>query len=362
MRREGSMEDKRTPINKGNFSLDTPEREAIFELYRSEGWETDYRAYREAWTEYPRKQIIADYPLLVDTELSSLCNLKCPMCYTITEEFKKKIKATLMDYSLFQKIIDEITGKVPALRLSLRGEPTLHPHFIDCIRYAKENGIGEVSFLTNGSTLTSDVFTEIMQAGADWITISLDGMDETYEDIRKPLKFRETLSKIVSARNIKEKAGSHKPVIKVQSIWPAIRENTEHYYNTLMPYVDLIAFNPLIDYLGNDQDIIYMDSFICPQHYQRLVIASDGQALMCANDPVNMEPVGNAATESIYSIWHGPRLTEIREMHKNNLFQSIPVCRKCYLPRQTEENERGTVNGRTFTVKNYINRDQEIGK
>jgi radical SAM protein with 4Fe4S-binding SPASM domain len=357
------MNSEYIPINKGNYSLDTPEREALFEQYRGEGWEKEYLLYRERWTEYPRKHFVAEYPLLVDTELSSLCNLKCPMCYTITDDFKRKVKATLMDFDLFKKIIDEIGGRVPSLRLSLRGEPTLHPQFIDCIRYAKERGIQEVSFLTNGSKLSGDFFKEIMFAGADWITISVDGMDKTYEEIRQPLKFRETLEKLANMKIIKEKAGLHKPVIKVQSVWPAIRGNVEEFYDTLTPYTDLIAFNPLIDYLGNDGNIVYIDNFLCSQLYQRLSIGSDGSALMCSNDEENTAIIGNVQKQSIYEIWNGENLNNKRELHKlRNGFMKMGICRKCYLPRTTEDAEVVTVRGRNVIIKNYVDRNQNIGE
>jgi radical SAM protein with 4Fe4S-binding SPASM domain len=357
------MNNENIPINKGNYSLDTPEREAIFERYRSEGWDEEYRLYRERWTDYPKNRIVSEYPLLVDAELSALCNLRCPMCYTITEEFRGKVTATLMDFDLFKKMIDEIGGKVPALRLSLRGEPTLHPRFIDCIRYAKARGIREVSFLTNGSRLTGDFFKEIMKAGADWITISVDGMNEVYEEIRRPLKFRETLDKMAGMKILKEKAGFHKPVIKVQSVWPAIRESAETYYNTLMPYADLISFNPLIDYLGKDEDILFEQDFCCPQHYQRLVIGADGVVMMCSNDEENAVVIGNAQKQSIREIWHGDKLTEIREQHKKeNGFEHIATCRKCYLPRRTEESEWVVVNDQKLIIRNYINRKQNIGE
>lgn len=187
---------KNIPINKGNYNMDTEERINQFEINRSLGWKEKYQEYRENWIKYPKMQYVSEYPLLVDVELSSLCNLKCPMCYTITDEFKSKVCTQLMEYKLFQKIIDEIAGKVPAVRLSLRGEATLHPDFISCIKYCKGKGIGEVSFLTNASKLTKDYFAEIAEAGADWITISIDGIGEEYEKIRTPLKFEDTLQKI----------------------------------------------------------------------------------------------------------------------------------------------------------------------
>ena len=84
---------------------------------------------------------------------------------------------------------------------------------------------------------------------------------EMYESIRRPLKFDQMLKKVQDIKSIKEQHNSHKPVIKIQSIWPAIKDNPTVYYETFAPYVDLIAFNPLIDYLSKDEDISYEDDF-----------------------------------------------------------------------------------------------------
>ena len=343
--------------------METSEREALFEYNRALGWEDEYQKYRENWAMYPKTFFVSEYPLLVDIELSSICNLKCPMCYTITDEFKKKVDTGLMNFSLFKKIIDEIAGKVPAIRLSLRGESTLHPDFINAIEYAKNKGIKEVSTLTNGSMLNSSFVEKMIKAKIDWVTISVDGIDSTYEKIRYPLKFSETFDKIKHIHEIKKQLKTTKPVIKIQSIWPAIRENPEAFYNVFSPYVDFIAFNPLIDYLGNDEEIVYEEGFSCPQLYQRIVVGSDGSVMMCSNDEDNTNVIGDANIQSLKEIWHGEKLNAVRSLHKcKNGFLNINVCKKCYLPRMTEDNEVASVNGLVFIVKNYVNRSQTIGK
>ena len=92
------------PINKGNYSsFETSNREKLFESYKSEGWKKEYNNYRENWSKFPQNQFVNEYPLLVDIELASVCNLKCPMCYTITDEFKEKVNAKLLDFDLFKK-------------------------------------------------------------------------------------------------------------------------------------------------------------------------------------------------------------------------------------------------------------------
>lgn len=352
------------PINKGNYSsFETAEREKNFDAYKSEGWEEEYLEYRNNWSKFPKEQIVNEYPLLVDVELASVCNLKCPMCYTITDEFKEKVNAKLMDFELYKKIIDEIAGKVPALRLSLRGESTLHPRLAECIKYAKEKGIKETSFLTNGSKLESKYFEKLVDAGIDWITISVDGLDEEYERIRKPLKFTDTLQKIKSMSQFKKDNNLHKPVIKIQSLWPSIKNNPENFYNTFEPIADLIAFNPLIDYLQNDKNIVYIDNFSCPQLYQRLVVGADGSVMMCSNDDENEHIIGNANKQTIHEIWHGETLNKVRELHKKeDGYKNLDVCKRCYLPRKTESTETSVVNGREFDILNYVNRTQNIGE
>lgn len=355
------MQKKNIPINKGNYSMDTPEREAAFETKRGVGWQQEYAEYRSDWSELPKKQIVRDYPLLVDIELSSLCNLRCPMCYTISDEFKRYVNTTRMDWDLYVKIIDEIAGKVPAIRLSLRGEALLHRNFVDCIKYAKDKGIKEVSTLTHGGKLDLKFFQKISDAGIDWITISIDGVWDTYEKIRKPLKFERLLKNITEIHKYKMEKNLVRPVIKVQGIWPAVNEDADQYYNTFAPIVDLVAYNPLIDYLANDSDIAYVEGFSCPQQYQRLVIGADGIVMKCSNDEENREPIGDLNKQSVHEVWHGPEMTRVREIHKkHNGFKDSAVCRKCYLPRETQD-EKAIVCGRELNVPNYVNRSQVIG-
>lgn len=353
-----------TPINKGQFTLETPEREAQFEQKRGFGVDDAYRENRRQWTEFPQMQYVADYPLHVDIELASVCNLRCPMCYTITEEFKKKVNAKLMDYDLFTKIVDECAaGGVYSIRLSLRGESFLHRHIVDCVRYAKQSGIKEVSTLTNGLKLDEEMFREMMEAGIDWITISFDGLGEVYEQIRRPAKYERAVEKIANYARIKKEAGRVKPVIKVQSILPAIQDDPQAFYGVFAPITDMVSANPLIDYLQKDDRnlILYEENFSCPQLYQRLVIGADGLVMMCANDEENEQVMGDANKQTIHEIWHGTKLQKARLSHKSHRgVEDYSICAKCYLPRKTEPAVL-QIGDREVVAENYINRSQIVG-
>jgi sulfatase maturation enzyme AslB (radical SAM superfamily) len=349
------------PINKGQFSLETPERLACFEANRGFGVEKDYAENRKLWTDYAKKQYVSDYPLHVDIELSSLCNLQCPMCYTITPEFKKKVNTKLMDYSLFTKLVDECAiGGVYSIRLSLRGESFLHDRILDCIRYAKQKGIKEVSSLTNGLRLDEDMFRKIMEAGIDWITISFDGLGEIYEQIRRPAKYDRALEKIVNYAKIKQKAKRVKPVIKIQSILPAIENNPQAFYDIFAPISDMVSANPLIDFMQSKRTMPKIDNFSCPQIYQRLTIGADGLCMMCANDEEGKIIIGNANQRNIQEIWHGAEMTRVREIHRRCAgTMELSVCAECYLPLRTYE-EAVAIGDRTVAAEKYTSGTQKV--
>lgn len=362
-----TKKEKYIPINKGHFfDLEPPERVKAFSEKLSKGWEEEYKEYRLLWNELPKKRIVRDYPLLVDLETVSRCNLSCPMCPTVTKEFVDKrvtpFKRGQLDVDLAKKVIDEVAGKIYSLRFSWIGEPTLHKHLPELIKYAKSKNIKETSFLTNGFKLKLNYFIKLADAGIDLITISIDGMGKNYNNIRFPLKFDETLKKLQDIAAYKKENKLDKPLIKIQGVWPAIRDYPEDFYNTFLPITDLIAFNPLIDYLHNDDEIVYEDDFICPQHYQRIVIGSNGQGSMCSSDDFMDIEIGDLRKNSVHEVWHGEKFNKIRAIHENGNFKDLKPCKNCYYPRKAQPDEKAVINGRTVSIENYINRAQKVGE
>jgi radical SAM protein with 4Fe4S-binding SPASM domain len=352
--------DKHVPVNKGNYSLDTPEREARFEEIRGSGHSEAYKQNRKDWYSYPQNLEVPEYPLHLDIELSSMCNLHCPMCYTITEPFKQKVNAKLMDFELFKKIIAEISGKVFSIRLSLRGEATLHPKFFEAIHYAKDNGILEVSSLSNGSRLKKmDWCKKLVNSGLDWLTVSADGVGETYNKIRSPIKFEDIIQGLSNLKTAKEEAGTIIPAVKVQGIWPAMQEDPDVYYEAYAPISDLVAFNPLVDYMREipENILAYEENFACSMLYQRLVIGADGKVMICSNDEETDHPIGNSYDSTIHELWHSKEMQSYRELHLGkDGFKKIDICRRCYMPRATIE-EQSSVRGRPLIVRNYLNNE-----
>ncbi|QCO07169.1 radical SAM/SPASM domain-containing protein [Azospirillum argentinense] len=350
-----------TPINKGQFTLDTPERAAAFERARGHGCAEEYAENRLQWTNFPHEKRVADYPLHVDLELASICNLRCPMCYTISAHFRERVNARLMDFGLFTRLVDECAaGGVYSIRLSLRGEAFLHPRIVDCVRYAKQKGIREVSTLTNGIRLDGALFQELMEAGLDWITVSIDGVGPVYEKIRRPARFDDMVAKLTEFARLRREAGSVKPAIKVQSILPAIAEKPEEFYSIFAPITDLVSANPLIDFMQDKAELPKIPDFSCPQIYQRLVVGADGTCMMCANDESQEIVVGDANRQTLHEIWHGPEMTRIRGLHaQHEGCAALKPCANCYLPLATRS-ERVQLGERVVTAEKYVDGTESV--
>ncbi len=62
-----------------------------FSYHRARGHVLAYLKNRAIWYYFPRFHILTDFPNHVDLEISSACDLKCPMCYTRSDEFKELV-------------------------------------------------------------------------------------------------------------------------------------------------------------------------------------------------------------------------------------------------------------------------------
>ena len=134
---------------------------------------------------------------------------------------------------------------------------------------------------------------------------------------------------------IKSNNKSSKPVIKIQSIWPAIKKDPEYFYNLFKPYADEVASNPLIDFLREDKNIQYIKGFSCPYLWQRMSIGADGNILMCQCDEMENNILGNASRDSLYNVWHGEKLNQARRIHiRRKGCLILEPCKHCAYPRE----------------------------
>jgi MoaA/NifB/PqqE/SkfB family radical SAM enzyme len=125
---------------------------------------------------------IPPFPQRITIELTSSCNLTCTMCprHFISE------KESVMDGALFEKIIHEMMGNpIDAVVPFFRGEPLMHPEFLDMMGKLKEKTSAKLQLATNALLLTPALSAALVDLDIDFISFSLDAFHkETYEKIR----------------------------------------------------------------------------------------------------------------------------------------------------------------------------------
>lgn len=91
--------------------------------------------------------------------------------------------------------------KVIGIDLSGAGEPLLQPRLMTWIAQAKHNGC-VTGFSTNATLLDPGIARGLLDAGLDWLSVSMDGADaETYEAIRVGANFKKVCHNVKTFSN-----------------------------------------------------------------------------------------------------------------------------------------------------------------
>jgi MoaA/NifB/PqqE/SkfB family radical SAM enzyme len=119
---------------------------------------------------------------LFQVESAIACNLNCIMCPW--REIAKRATAQGIMTAEIWEAIQPYLSQVQSVDFTGGGEPLLQPRLAEWIADATKAGC-ETGFLSNGLLLKEEKLKEILDAGINWICISMDGATaEMYNKIR----------------------------------------------------------------------------------------------------------------------------------------------------------------------------------
>ncbi|MBI5331968.1 MAG: SPASM domain-containing protein [Candidatus Aenigmarchaeota archaeon] len=295
-----------------------------------------YRLYRLKWNLAGKYHIKFGFPIHIDIESSSYCNLRCRMC---PQSFApKSIDKGYAEWNMFKKIIDESAKHgLCSIKLNWRGEPLLHKQLPEMVAYAKKHGIIEVMINTNGQLMTKDMSRKLIKAGIDKIIISLDGMNRTtYEHLRQGANYDKLIKNMDDLLVLKKELGAKKPFVRVQTLrMKETNKEVNDYVRFWKQRVDDVAVN---EYSNRGEaekrdvgDYTVVGRCPCPQIWQRMMIAWNGDVMVCCGDWYKKTLIGNVNKSSVKELWDSKKWEHIREMHKQRRLAEVPGCDKCQL-------------------------------
>lgn len=253
-------------------------------------------------------------------ESTNYCNCRCEMC--IQKEMKRK--RGKMEFSLFKKIVDEVSFFNPYFDFCGQGEPLLHPQIDKMVKYAVDAGMTKTRFYTNGTFLKKDLAERLINSGLKILGISFNGWNaESYERYQKGVRFEQTMSNILQFLRLKYEMQSSTPSVEISVVLydelPKRKSEILHFFRDIP--IDRIRFSSLINFFGKNKDPMLMKNIhrpysewpICKAPFRFFNIKWNGDVPACFMDYDGKYIVGNTKNEKILDIWNNDELRYFRQ-------------------------------------------------
>jgi len=334
---------------------------------------------------------VISYPLVppehVYFSLTNRCCLRCIMCDIPKSPGRQEDELTTEEA---QKIILQIKELGVRHLILSGGEPLLRDDLIELVRFSRENGIPWVDIITNGVLCDDKIAQELIMAGLDHVTISLDGISEVNDAIRGRGSFQRSTEAIDKINYYKDKLNARQPTIGINFtilnknindmfriiefarskkcnivvFQPVLVSNTsmrERKKNALWPSAKELSnleknIRDLIDLKTRDREfIVYTDPIIlknipgyfkgkwpgrdfkCYEAIKRIVITCEGKLWSCSGI------YGDLRKDDLRQVWFSQGMQKIRTSVRSCAAHCLQDC--VYFPIDLMGQVRGLLCG-----------------
>jgi radical SAM protein with 4Fe4S-binding SPASM domain len=205
--------------------------------------------------------VATELPSFVQIEPVGQCNLRCKMCpIQFRKDGQPGSPSAFIPIDVFRKLIVQF-DRLTELHLQGLGEPLLHPHFFDMVRFAAQRGI-RVSTNTNMTVMTDARAAECVASGLHTMHVSLDGATAgVYESIRVKGRLHKVLRNL--RRLMKAKAAAQTALPHVRLVAVVMRQNIDE-----LPGLVRLASEEGAESLSVQQLCHDFGESSLPEHYQ----------------------------------------------------------------------------------------------
>jgi len=296
-----------------------------------------------------RRPIIWGYPRHISLEVTSFCNLQCPLCKLGKKQMERD--SGMMDFDKYCRLIDEISPFVENISFPWYGEPFTRKDLGRFVRYASEKGMA-IDIQTNGTFLHRCEIDYLVECNIHNLIVAIDGLEQkTYEIYRVGGNLSEIVEGVKRVISLRQESKRRFPE-KIQMHYIVMHHN-EHELDQVeafgkeigfdrvkikSPHVDrtetgrkFLPSNPKFCRYEDDMSLKSKRNEIsgCSDLWRSSVITWDGTMGLCCFDSECEYSPGNVFEDTFSSVWFGKRMQEYRRLvlvEKNN----IPLCKNCH--------------------------------
>jgi len=290
------------------------------------------------------------WPLHMQVELASFCNLRCPVCPVGSGDLTRAPQ--LIDVGLFERLMSEVGPYLLVNALWAWGEPLLHPQLESILAITRRYPMVTL-VSTNGQNLNRpSVQQALRNQPPTFLIVAIDGLcDDTNSVYRRGAKIAPALEGVRALADWKARTGSRLPVLHFRFLVmrqnehevPGIRQFAEDAGFDMVSirslsiidsseaaHRDLIPASSLFQaYQYQGEKRVRRDDFVCQHAFSFPTVLADGTVVACEQDFNGKQPYGIVSAErSFSSVWFGEQAARVRRVVRDD-YRQYSSCTNC---------------------------------
>ena len=217
-------------------------------------------------------------------DLTNRCNMMCNPCFMDANQVGYVHE---LEWEDVKKLLDDAASVKPRRQLSVQfsgGEPTLSPHFLPALRYAREIGYFSIQCATNGIRFAQeeDFAKGAAEAGLRFAYLQFDGVGNENNQHRKVGNLFDV--KLKAIENL------HRHGVDVTLVTTLINGVNDHQVGDILRFaianidkINALAFQP-VSFTGRDEDVD--DETRTKQRYTLSQLAQDVKTQASIGEPM----------------------------------------------------------------------------
>jgi organic radical activating enzyme len=280
------------------------------------------------WEHRNVRTVLRSYPTKLIVEVTNVCNLRCPACFTGDEQ-QGRVRGHLAP-ERFTRLLDELGPYLWRVEFCNWGEPLLGKHIYPMIEAATARGISSLISTNFSVPFDAGRAEQLVSSGLTILGVSLDGArQETYEQYRVRGNLATVLRNVRLVADAKRRLGARTPkLIWSFHVFPHNVDDVE----TARAMAAELGMEFALEkgwVIGDEWDpdgryCYYSDPrpFPCVALWNYAVVNNDGGIAPCCGSFYREDDVGQLAaapadegSPTFREIWNGPALRRARALY-----------------------------------------------
>lgn len=221
------------------------------------------------------------------------------------------------------------------------GEPLRHPRFPEVLAALRESGVYGLAVRTAAADLTDGHVEALLDHGVDVLNVLLDAWTpDLYGQLQSPrdparASLEAVRRKMERVEERKRARGLPRPILVPEFTKSHLNvHEMEAFHDGWFRHLGASCITGCSDFGGAlpDMSVINMAPprrEPCRRIRSRCLVLADGRVVMCDQDPLGLNPVGDLHKSSLHEIWTGVEFTNLRAAHREQRFDVNPLCARC---------------------------------